>query len=148
MLRERQHFGDPLVNMRRQEAARQRRQTLAQQFDDVDGLEQTLRGNRSRTAATSSSLTSSSASHSSASSLSSVSSSASSPVPAVSVSHRPRAPRPVYKGEPSFNRYNIRPGYRWDGRDRSNGWEQKRWQLLTQKRAREEDSYHYVTADM
>ncbi|KAF4584210.1 pre-mrna-splicing factor cwc26 [Ophiocordyceps camponoti-floridani] len=40
---------------------------------------------------------------------------------------------PTYSGAAAPNRYGIRPGYRWDGVDRGNGMEAKRFKALNQR---------------
>ncbi|GAX29068.1 pre-mRNA-splicing factor CWC26 [Fistulifera solaris] len=57
--------------------------------------------------------------------------------------------KPVYKGPPAKpNRFNIRPGFRWDGVDRGNGFENKLLSQRNQLQHQREVAYRWSTADM
>lgn len=54
---------------------------------------------------------------------------------------RSRSGRPVYKGSAAPNRYGIKPGYRWDGVDRGNGFEGEWFKARNKKNNRTELEY-------
>ncbi|KAJ8305176.1 hypothetical protein KUTeg_017271 [Tegillarca granosa] len=56
---------------------------------------------------------------------------------------------PKYKGPaPPPNRYNIMPGYRWDGVDRSNGFEKTLFSKISDKKATDHQAFKWSTEDM
>eukprot|EP00041_Stephanoeca_diplocostata_P006694 m.91530 g.91530 ORF g.91530 m.91530 type:complete len:173 (+) comp16494_c0_seq2:542-1060(+) len=59
-----------------------------------------------------------------------------------------RTVRPKYKGPWPSNRYNIPPGYRWDGRDRSNGFEKKLMLYKNKASATKKDAYRWSSENM
>lgn len=51
--------------------------------------------------------------------------------------------RPVYKGACPPNRYGIKPGYRWDGVDRGNGFESERFKALNRRERNKDLNYQW-----
>ncbi len=56
---------------------------------------------------------------------------------------------PKYKGPPAPpNRYGLQPGARWDGVDRSNGFEKRFYESINAKKVRDEAAYKWSVEDM
>lgn len=56
--------------------------------------------------------------------------------------------KPKYQGHFMPNRFGIRPGHRWDGVDRSNGYEKSWFERQNARKAIQEEAYKWSTSDM
>ena len=56
---------------------------------------------------------------------------------------------PTYQGPlPPPNRFQIAPGYRWDGVDRSTGFEKRFHERINRQKVTDSNAYSWSTEDM
>jgi pre-mRNA-splicing factor CWC26 len=54
----------------------------------------------------------------------------------------------AYQGSAPPNRFDIKPGHRWDGVDRGNGFEAKWFNQKYSKASNEHEAYKWASEDM